>query len=132
MIFLSILLVLINYVKNEDKIINKNDATETTNNRADISSVGEKKEESFVKEYSATEINTMLNTFPSLIFFYMSDDPLSLKIKKNFEEAAPKLKKYGLPVGEFDCSKGPEKCKRAQIQEIPDIKFLQFVYYLLT
>ena len=71
----------------------------------------------------------MMKETPSLILFYMEDDPLSEKLRANFAEAAPQLKRFGLKFGEFDCLNAPQKCKSAQIQDIPDLRFIGFVVY---
>ena len=58
----------------------------------------------------------------------MDEDPLSEQLKLTLEEASEELEQYGVPFGQFNCLEGPEKCKKAQIQEIPDIKFIRCVY----
>ena len=85
-----------------------------------------------VPEIPLKRIDKVLRESPSLVLFYMEDDPLSEKLTKALEEASTKLEAFGVPIGKFNCLDGPEKCKKAQIQEIPDIKFIRFVHRLFS
>ena len=80
-----------------------------------------------IPEIPLKRIDKVLKESPSLVLFYMEDDPLSEKLSQALEEASDKLEALGVPIGKFNCLDGPEKCKKAQIQEIPDIKFIRFV-----
>lgn len=85
---------------------------------------------SYVYDIEPEDIEAVMDTPPSAVLYYMEGDQLSEKILANFQEASKNLTKYGVLFGSFNCLKDPEKCKGADIRNLPDIRLQMFEFYV--
>ena len=77
-------------------------------------------------ELSTKQCEQLLSNGPAIILFYMDDDSLSLHVQDAVSQVLPNITSLGVPVGQFNCMDAPHVCKKAQIEDIPDIKFIKF------
>lgn len=84
---------------------------------------------SYVYDIEPEDVEAVMDTPPSAVLYYMEGDQLSEKILANFREASKNLTKYGVLFGSFNCLKDPEKCKGADIRNLPDIRLQMFKFH---
>lgn len=78
-----------------------------------------------------TELEALMETYPSAVFFYLENDTESIEMRKQFIVAARDLAQYGVILGSFDCTHSPDLCKKAEVKNAPEIIFFQFDLLLL-
>ena len=79
-----------------------------------------------VQQIAPDDLDNLLEIGPSLIFFYNGADQASEKLRNTFKQVEPRFNGYGLTIGEFDCSKYPNKCQNPRIKQVPSIACSQF------